>query len=330
MTKPQGLAAEHERAGVSRSHAAPSLARFERADTHRILPRSSRVPDASSDALGWSALYASVQQEGPFSGSFPAVEDQLIVLHIDGPVHVSGRIGGASFSREVPAGGIHLVPGGVDFRVRLGAPLRSLHVYVRRSVLRDVAARLPGGGRLGVRPGIIDADPALRSLLDAVGHVVSERAAGTDRLSVHLAQAIAAHLLRTYGCAEAAEAAAEDAAAVDAAPLPGPVTRAIRFMRAHLRRPIETADIARAAGLSPRRLSRDFQAGTGASPYQFLLRLRVETGRAMLRQGDRSLDEIAQDCGFANPEHFSRHFRRHHGLPPGAYRRAHAQVALEA
>jgi AraC-like DNA-binding protein len=36
---------------------------------------------------------------------------------------------------------------------------------------------------------------------------------------------------------------------------------------------------------------------------------------------------VAEDCGFANPYHFSRRFRRVYGQPPGRYRRAATRLA---
>ena len=88
-------------------------------ETHGILSRPENKIRASSDRFGWSSLYASAQREIPYEGYFPAVRDQLIVMHFDGPVPID-RLHGPNPSRcIVPAGGLHLVPGGLDFGVRL-------------------------------------------------------------------------------------------------------------------------------------------------------------------------------------------------------------------
>ena len=102
-------------------------------ETHGILSRPENKIRASSDRFGWSSLYASAQREIPYEGYFPAVKDQLIVQHLDGPVPID-RLHGPNPARcVVPAGGLHLVPGGLDFGVRLMGALSTLHVYVRRS-----------------------------------------------------------------------------------------------------------------------------------------------------------------------------------------------------
>jgi AraC family transcriptional regulator len=98
-------------------------------ETHGMLMQPGIRVQASSDDRGWSSLYASVQQEIPFEGTFNAVDDQLIVLHLDGPVMVHCRVPKGEVSRLIPPGGMVLMPGGMDFGVRLSGRLRTLHLY---------------------------------------------------------------------------------------------------------------------------------------------------------------------------------------------------------
>jgi AraC family transcriptional regulator len=60
---------------------------------------------------------------------------------------------------------------------------------------------------------------------------------------------------------------------------------------------------------------------TGKSFRQILTELRVEAAAQRLRQGNRSLTEIAFDCGFSDQSHFSRVFSKMMGASPGDYRK---------
>jgi hypothetical protein len=60
--------------------------------THGILLRPGIRVRASSSDLGWRGIAASVQSELPFSGSYDAVSDHLVVLHVGRPARVAGRI----------------------------------------------------------------------------------------------------------------------------------------------------------------------------------------------------------------------------------------------
>ena len=64
-------------------------------ETHGILWRPENRVYAKSDGRGWSSLYASTQRETPYAAEYPAVQDHLIILHLDGPVGVRRRLGAA-------------------------------------------------------------------------------------------------------------------------------------------------------------------------------------------------------------------------------------------
>src|SRR5215813_14417314 len=93
-------------------------------ETHGMLRLPGVKVSASSDDRGWSSLYASEQLERPFERSFDAVDDQLIVLHLDGPITVHRRVQKGESSRLIPPGGLFMMPGSMDFSVRVGGTLQ--------------------------------------------------------------------------------------------------------------------------------------------------------------------------------------------------------------
>jgi transcriptional regulator GlxA family with amidase domain len=78
--------------------------------------------------------------------------------------------------------------------------------------------------------------------------------------------------------------------------------------------------LARRVAMSVRHFSRVFRAETGASPADYVERIRVETARRLLETSARSVEEIAAAAGFANPEALRRAFGRRVGLSPREYR----------
>ena len=84
---------------------------------------------------------------------------------------------------------------------------------------------------------------------------------------------------------------------------------------------ISLSEIAKACGLSVGHFSRAFRNSTSVAPHAWLLKTRVESAKAMLRNRDLSLSVIAHNCGFADRSHFTRVFTRIAGLSPGAWRR---------
>jgi len=286
-------------------------------ETHGILWQPTNEVRATSDDLGWASLYASTQREAPYQGQFGAVEDHLIILHLDGPVGVTRALGRSHSHRVVGPGGLFMLPGGLEFGVQLEGYLESLHLYLRHLVVEEVAndcgmkatQHLDLVPRLGVR------DPMIEQLALNVRDALTNRDPTAQMYVDYVARLLAAHLLRKHSSSTS-----------DPAPCVGglaraQVERAIDYMETNLSEPLTLADVAGASGLSPTHFARRFKSATGAPPHQYLMQMRVERAKRMLMQHE-PIAEIALACGFSHQEHLTRIFRRMTGATPGSYRRS--------
>jgi transcriptional regulator GlxA family with amidase domain len=91
-------------------------------------------------------------------------------------------------------------------------------------------------------------------------------------------------------------------------------------VRNNLRARLSVEELAAQACMSPRNFARAFQGETGVSPAKAVMRLRAETARAQLESGGASVQEIARNCGFGDPERMRRAFVGLFGRPPSALR----------
>jgi transcriptional regulator GlxA family with amidase domain len=91
-------------------------------------------------------------------------------------------------------------------------------------------------------------------------------------------------------------------------------------VRSNLRERLSVEDLAAQACMSPRNFARAFMAETGTSPAKAVTRLRAETARARLESGRVSVQQVAQDCGFGDPERMRRAFVSLFGKPPSSLR----------
>jgi AraC family transcriptional regulator len=80
--------------------------------------------------------------------------------------------------------------------------------------------------------------------------------------------------------------------------------------------------LANESGYSRVHFVRMFRAATGYSPHTYLLNLKLERARELLRNPSISLIDIALDCGFSSHSHMSRIFHKTIGVTPSAYRRS--------
>jgi AraC-like DNA-binding protein len=103
--------------------------------------------------------------------------------------------------------------------------------------------------------------------------------------------------------------------------------RARDLMDREYARPLEVAELARAAFMSTAHFSRQFRAAYGETPYAYLMTRRVERAKALLRRGDLSVTEVCFDVGCSSLGSFSARFTELVGETPTAYR-AHDHEAL--
>jgi transcriptional regulator GlxA family with amidase domain len=83
---------------------------------------------------------------------------------------------------------------------------------------------------------------------------------------------------------------------------------------------ISLREVAAHAQMSVRQLLRAFKEATGISPLQYHQRLRLEIASALLRNQQLSIEAVAQQCGFEDPRHFRRLWKRTFGAPPSLSR----------
>lgn len=169
-------------------------------ETHGMLAQPGAKIKSCSDGRDWTSLFTSVQKEMPFQGMFNSSRDHLLVLHRDGPVQVESLTDRKIGRRVVPAGGIHLISPGVDFGINLTGMIETVHVYVRRSIIEEVALEMVDGdpSRIEIPNGIVECDKALQALIDASAHAVEDESLGSSMFADYLSRTIAAQLIRSH------------------------------------------------------------------------------------------------------------------------------------
>lgn len=98
------------------------------------------------------------------------------------------------------------------------------------------------------------------------------------------------------------------------------VTQAVRAMEKHPDHRHGLASLAQGANLSPYHFLRTFEALTGTTPHQYLLRIRLRGAAIRLRTEAIRILDVALDCGFGDVSNFNHAFRAEFGVSPRVYR----------
>ena len=73
-------------------------------------------------------------------------------------------------------------------------------------------------------------------------------------------------------------------------------------------------------GLSRSECCRYFKKHAGQTISAYLLQYRIDESMYLLTETDRTIAQIAQDCGFSQQSYYAKKFREQTGMTPGQYR----------
>jgi AraC-like DNA-binding protein len=105
------------------------------------------------------------------------------------------------------------------------------------------------------------------------------------------------------------------------------ILKAETWATSHLNQTVTLTDWSNASGMNKVYFERVFKRVTGQRPMEWLNQRRLELACQYLCNTNKSVSEIASDCGYTNQFYFSRIFRRKIGQPPSLYRKVNTAQA---
>ncbi|QJW89998.1 DNA-binding transcriptional regulator [Spirosoma taeanense] len=102
------------------------------------------------------------------------------------------------------------------------------------------------------------------------------------------------------------------------------IQQALRYIHQHIDQNLSVTQVLAQVALSRRAFEIRFHAITGLPVYQYILRLRMDKFARQLLETDKSIYELAIECGFPDTKNLARQFRDVKGCSPNEYRQLHS------
>lgn len=99
------------------------------------------------------------------------------------------------------------------------------------------------------------------------------------------------------------------------------IKKVLTFIRKNYRSDITLSDMAEYSGMSKKYFCSFFKKMTTKTPFEYLNSYRIEKATKMLLNTDKSVTDIAYECGFNDLSYFIKTFRKIKGVTPNGMRK---------
>lgn len=276
------------------------------------------APLLSSRLRGWTGFAVELRCSHAVDVTIPYHDHAIAVVLAGGPNLYQSRSGRSS-SRVLRSGDVIVTPAGASKRWRHTDEV--VGIVVRMSPSFVALASGEGSADETGSPVLRDEFGTRDSYIEAIATQLL-RAIATERdrgriYAESLASRLAVHLVTHYSARVLSGRMVERPPATLS---PRNLVRVIEFVDGHLGADMSIQHLAGILSMSTGHFAHAFRHTVGLPPHHYVLVRRIERAKALLRNSDLSITQIAQEIGCATPSSFSFLFRRVVGVTPSAYR----------
>ncbi|MBE5882531.1 MAG: helix-turn-helix domain-containing protein [Lachnospiraceae bacterium] len=98
------------------------------------------------------------------------------------------------------------------------------------------------------------------------------------------------------------------------------IDKAKDYISARYNKDISLDDVSREVDISPYYFSKIFKEETGENFIEYVTNIRISKAKELLQSSDLSIKEICGEVGYADPNYFSRTFKKNVGVTPTEYK----------
>jgi AraC family transcriptional regulator len=286
--------------------------------TRHASSASSHAPLLSSASRHWDGIVVELHHFDTVDVVVP-VREHLVGVHVTGAVNLLQARNGKASVRHLRAGDVTVTPVGEPKRFQHTGENVVLILRLAPDFVQQVAGEeyALNPTRFELHESLGAPDPELVAIGNRLLAGLGTEGTPTRMLVESLTVELSIHLLRQYGSAPLSERRPVSRLS------PRKLQRVVEYIDANLREDMALDDLAGLLAMSRSHFAHLFRTTTGLPPHRFVLDRRIERAKALLRETDLPITEIAAQVGCASHSHLSVLFHREAGITPRDYRQQH-------
>lgn len=281
------------------------------------LAETTDLPILSSQAQDWDNILVEQFQHPPGEEKSYFNDEHAVCLSLaPRPVRLLQIKGGKTYMGLQSRGDVSLTPAKIPSYFRWESNDNCLQIRIASQFIQNIARDTisTDSDQLELRLEFQTRDPQLEAIGMMLLAELKQEGIGGGLYIESLSNVLAVHLIRQYAASKSQLIVYESSLSERQ------VLQVVEYIDAHLNQDVKLTDLAALLNISESHLSHRFKRAIGMTPHQYLLQQRIERAKQLLKQGDRSIMDIALLCGFNSHSHLSKQFRQLTSMTPKAYR----------
>ncbi len=272
------------------------------------------LPSVTSRQAGWEDIDIEINHIPPGKFSEVSTNRHAIGINVGQHTNISVKADGRQKKFSYLKNEFVIFPAELPVTVDLPYAQTSLTVSLPHELLMRNAIELWDTEKFELIPSFPVRDSLVAQIGKALQVELKQNPSGCQLYAKNMANALAVHLLHNFS--NRSHKTIQRAGSLSSKKL----KVVLDYIENHIEQKIELADLSILVGYSQFHFSRAFKNTTGMSPHQYVIQQRIERAKHLLKQSTFTINEIAIECGFANPSHLAKQFRRHTGISPSEFR----------
>ncbi|MBD2463081.1 helix-turn-helix transcriptional regulator [Oscillatoria sp. FACHB-1407] len=284
-------------------------------EMQQVLPCAPRV---SSRSLDWSGVVLDYYNHPGHEVPEHYAQQHVIAVTLSEQVKLHQRIETDSECSILDRGDMVICPAGFQRWCAWEDPAEFLVLSIDQSTLAEALYQTGDTRQLELVPQLKLKDRVIEHLVFTMANEI-KTAHPTEPFYINsLLHLLYFHLLRHHTTANVAEFPKPSH------PSKRMLLKAIEYMQANLHSDPDLLAIAPLLNTTSYELTLLFLDLTGLTPYQYLMRCRIERAKQLLAHKKLSIKEVAAQIGFTTVHQFNAQFLRLTGISPNIYRSEYA------
>jgi AraC family transcriptional regulator len=273
------------------------------------------VPVLSGAHAPWKGVLLESHAHGPQRAEHHQHLSHFLCLYLDDPTPVVWQSKSASESLVLAPGQIVLLSRGTEHEVSFPKPVKRVLLNLEPWLFHQAFDKNASEDEIELQNHWGLHDPQIEYIIRALEADLQAKHPSGSLFGESLISGLVVHLRKRYGVSR------PRATKLTKGLQHGQLRRVLEYIDGNLDHDLGLAGLAATAGMSPHYFVELFKHSVGFSPYQYVIRKRIERARQLLKDFSISILEAGIRSGFSDHSHFTKVFRRLVGVTPTRYRR---------